>query len=483
MNYKNEKGETKTPKPDFLLQEYNIYIEHWAIDERGNVPEWFDQDYRKGMKAKIERFQQQKKYSLIETTYGEFKSNNFINHFENKLIKEIRRKYPDQDFVITEMGYSEIVERVWKNCKESMKRNPKDIANFITKAKTNGLTPEKILERLEKEKWSPKQKTFAELALVIYREYEKGLRLTNEIDFSDMINLAIVELEKNGSLYENSFDHILIDEYQDISPQRYRLINALMEKNRNCKLFCVGDDWQSIMGFTGSNLEFFVKFQDYFDHPARTDLSVNYRSIKSIVDAGAELIKYNDDGQLKKQTIANNNDEKKILVFSSLIENKWNYYQQVACHCVNTVREYINKGYAPEDIRILYRIGNPYLENKIFEYAKFNNILIQKNSPNPRSIKLMTVHKSKGLQAKVVFLLCVDKGLYGFPCEIEDPFIFEPAMYKRLNNKEEEERRLFYVAITRSKEDIIIYTQKDNESMFLKEIQKYTEIKNITNNS
>jgi len=88
----------------------------------------------------------------------------------------------------------------------------------------------------------------------------------------------------------------------------------------------------------------------------------------------------------------------------------------------------------------------------------------------------MTVHKSKGLQAKVVFLLCVDRGLYGFPSEIEDPFIFGPAMYGKLNNKEEEERRLFYVAITRSKEDVIIYTQKDNESIFLNEIQKYTEV-------
>ncbi len=158
MNYKNEKGEIKTPKPDFFLPEYNIYIEHWAIDERGNVPEWFDQDYRKGMNAKIDGFKQQKKYSLIETTYGEFKNNNFINNFENKLVKEIRRKYPDKAFVLTEMGYSEIVERVWKNCKKSMERNPKDIANFITKAKTNGLTPEKILERLEKEKWSPNKK-------------------------------------------------------------------------------------------------------------------------------------------------------------------------------------------------------------------------------------------------------------------------------------------------------------------------------------
>ncbi len=476
MNYKNEKGEIKTPRPDFFLPEYNIYIEHWAIDERGNVPEWFDQDYRKGMKAKIERFKQQKKYSLIETTYGEFKSNNFIDHFEKKLIKEFRRKYPDKDFVFTEMGYSEIVERVWKNCKESMERNSRDIARFIIKAKTNGLTPEKISEGLENEKWSPKQKAFAELALVIYMEYEKELRRTNEIDFSDMINQAIVELEKNESLYKNSFDHILIDEYQDISRQRYLLIKALMAKNRNCKLFCVGDDWQSIMGFAGSNLEFFIKFQDYFDHPARTDLSINFRSIKSIVDAGAELIKNNGNGQLKKQTIAKNNHEKKIRVFSYSHKNTSIYHEQTAKHCVNMVKEYQMKGYSPQDIIILYRAKKIRLFNLINECSGFNNVNIKENSRSPLDSPLMTVHKSKGLQAKVVFLLCVDKGLYGFPSEIEDPFILEPAMYGKLNNKEEEERRLFYVAITRSKEDVIIYTQKENESMFLDEIQKYIEV-------
>ena len=476
MKYKNEKGEIKIPKPDFFLPEYNIYIEHWAINERGNVPEWFDQDYRKGMNAKIDAFKQQKKYSLIETTYGEFKSNNFIRHFENKVIKEIRRKYPDKNFVFTEMGYSEIVERVWKNCKESMERNPKDIANFITKAKTNGLTPEKILERLEKETWSPKQKAFAELALVIYVEYEKELRRTNEIDFSDMINQAIVELEKNESLYKNSFDHILIDEYQDISRQRYLLIKALMAKNRNCKLFCVGDDWQSIMGFAGSNLDFFIKFQDYFDHPARTYLSINYRSIKSIVDAGAELIKNNGDGQLNKQTIANINQENKIRVFSYSHKNTSIYHEQTAKHCVNLVKEYLMKGYNPQDIIILYRSRKIRLFNLINECAGFNKVNIKEDSRSPLYSPLMTIHKSKGLQAKVVFILCVDSGLYGFPSEIEDPFIFEPAMYGKLNNKEEEERRLFYVAITRSKEDVIIYTQKENESMFLNEIQKYIEV-------
>ncbi len=336
--------------------------------------------------------------------------------------------------------------------------------------------------RLEKEMWSPRQKAFAELSLIIYKEYEKELRLTHEIDFSDMINQAVLELEKNKSLYENSIDHILIDEFQDISLQRYRLIKALMSKNHNCKLFCVGDDWQSIMGFTGSNLEFFVKFHDYFDHPARTDLSINYRSCKSIVDAGAELIKYNGAAQLKKQTMAYNREEKKIVVFSSLHKNVWDYYQQTAIHCSNMIKEYLNKGYAPHDIMILYRITKPSLINQLIDHAKFNDVPIKINARYPQSISLMSVHKSKGLQARVVFLLCVDKGLYGFPSEIEDPLIYEPAMYKKHNNKEEEERRLFYVAITRSKEDVIIYTQRENESMFLKEIQNYTEVKNLTTN-
>lgn len=481
MKYTDEKGDIIIPKPDFFLPDYDIYIEHWALNEKGRVPEWFKgnnptKTYKRGMKAKIERFKQQKKYSLVETTSGEFKQKDFFENFKKKLIEEITNKNPEKKIYLSVMDYSELVKIVWKTCKESMNRNFLNVETFINKAKTNGLTPQNIQERLEKETWSPKQKAFAEIALVIYREYEKELHNANEIDFNDMINLALIELKNNKSLFENVFDHILIDEYQDISKQRCQLIKELMRKNNNCKLFCVGDDWQSIMGFTGSNLEFFVKFQNYFDHPARTDLTINYRSIKSIVDAGTESIKYNGDAQLKKITKAKRNEEKKITVYSSLNENIWMYYNQIAVHCINIVKEYLEKGYEPRDIMILYRIVKPPLINQIHEQIKKNNIPIKVNSRSPNSISLMTIHKSKGLQAKVVILLTADKGLYGFPCEIEDLLIFEPAMDTKYNNKEEEERRLFYVALTRSKEDIIIYTQKNAESMFLREIQKYTEI-------
>ncbi|MCG7848820.1 MAG: UvrD-helicase domain-containing protein [ANME-2 cluster archaeon] len=480
MEYSNEKGEIKKTYPDFFLPDYNIYIEHWGINENGKVPQWFEKDtitYKKGMNLKIEKFKQQTKYSLIETTYGEFKQKMFFDNLEKKIVEEIESKNAESKVVLSPLDYSELVQIVWKDCKESLRGIHSDIATFIVKAKTNGFQPNDIQERLEKEGWSKKQIAFSNIALIIYNEYENELRNKNEIDFSDMINLALIELKKNEQLFENIYDHILIDEYQDISKQRYLLIKALMNKNKNCKLFCVGDDWQSIMGFTGSNLDMFLNFEKYFDHPARTDLSMNYRSIKSIVDAGADLIKFNGNAQLKKKTMANNNEEKKIMVYSYSHEDKWMYQKQTAIHCVDMIKEYLSNGYRPQDIMILCRIvNNPRLINPLKEHAKNSNILIGINSRNPNAIPLMSVHKSKGLQAKVLFLLCVDEGLYGFPCRLEDSLIFEPAMDTKYNNKEEEERRLFYVAITRSKEDVLIYTQKSAKSLFLNEIEKHIDV-------
>ena len=481
MEYEKD-GQINTPKPDFFLPEYNIYIEHWALNEKDRVPDWFGGEnptktYKNSMNLKKEAFKKQTQYSLIETSYGEFKQTNFIETFKKKLISEIKRKNPNSEVILSQIEYHQLVNKVWKECKKSIERLPKDVAIFIIKAKTNGLTPQNIHNRLEVEKWSPKQKAFAEIALTIYTEYEKELKQTNEIDFSDMINQAVVELKNNKSLYENLYDHILIDEYQDISTQRYEMIKVLMGKNPKCKLFCVGDDWQSIMGFTGSNLEFFLKFQKYFDHPARTDLSINYRSIKSIVDAGADLIRHNGNSQLKKKTIAKNDIEKKITVYSSNHKNQWNYYKQTAIHCVDIVQTFLKNGYNPQDIMILCRIVNkPPLINPLLKCAKENNVPILINGRNPKSIPLMSVHKSKGLQAKVVLVLSMDKDLYGFPCEIENPLIFEPAMNTKYDNKEEEERRLFYVAVTRSKENVILYTQKGKESKFLNEIKNHTEI-------
>jgi DNA helicase-4 len=257
------------------------------------------------------------------------------------------------------------------------------------------------------------------------------------------------------------------------------MIKELMNKNLKCKLFCVGDDWQSIMGFAGSNLDFFINFDKYFSHPARTDLTKNYRSIKSIVDAGACIIKNNKEGQIKKKTISNRDESKPILVFSSKHQKKFfaQYYEQIAKHCLDTIKEYhTTKNYPYDDFMILMRIANKQkLRNFITCYANSLGIPISEKADRPNCVHIMSVHKSKGLQARVVMVLNVDKDLYGFPCELENPEIFLPAIKNNDGLRKQEERRLFYVAVTRAKEEVMIYTQKCSESEFITEIKEFVK--------
>ena len=252
-----------------------------------------------------------------------------------------------------------------------------------------------------------------------------------------------------------------------------------MGKNTNCKLFCVGDDWQSIMGFAGSDLDFFVNFSDYFDHPVRTDLTVNYRSVKSIVDTGAEIIKHNP-AQLEKITVATNQSISPVKVYVVESKNKKEYSARMASHCINKIDEYLQAGYEPADIMILSRITkNKYVNDNLLKYAREKNIQISTETRSFNRIPFMSVHKSKGLQARVVFIIDFVEGLYGFPNELQNPDIFEPAIKGRKKDKEEEERRLFYVAITRAKENVIIYTQKGKESKFLDEITDHTILETV----
>lgn len=429
---------------------------------------------------------QQDKYSLVEIVNYEFYGENFEKTLIERMIKALKTKYPDKDFEFTPIPCEQLINRVNKECKESIKGLFSKISQFITIAKTYNLSSENIKQRLVTERWSAKQEAFAKIALDVYEIYENQLRAENKIDFADMINLAIKELKENQEIYINSFDQILIDEYQDISAQRYELIRELMTKNNGCKLFCVGDDWQSIMGFSGSDLDFFVNFDKYFDHPARTDLSINYRSCKSIVDTGAEVIKHNKGSQIEKSTFAKNADENPIKIYVSNYNRKSVnlYYSQIAVHCVASIKHYFDEGYEAKDILLLSRIGkNLKMKTKLIEYAETQGVPISfDGNKNPNKVPFMTVHKSKGLQAKVVFLMDVVEDLYGFPCEVENPDIFQPAILSRKRDKYEEKRRLFYVAVTRAMNDLIIYTRKDSISIFINEIKNratFCELANL----
>jgi DNA helicase IV len=470
-------------KPDFYLPQLDIFIEHWALDKEGNVPDWFNQtsqEYRE-IKEKKKTWFREHNQILVETYSYEFDPK------EPDLFCEILRKRIEaatqKSLLFTPLAYSEVLDLVW----ESQKTPVEDIKNFITTAKTYGYNPDAIARRLIENKWSSKQFAFGSLALEVFRAYEFKLDSLRKVDFEDMINEATAELERNPDLCKDMYDHILVDEYQDISTQRLNLIRKLLERNPNCKLFCVGDDWQSIMGFSGSNLSFFGDFKFYFENPAVTHISTNYRSIKSIVDTGAELIKNNGNKQVQKLVNSNNKTEKPILVLESPHKAGYdnNYFRQTVDDCLNRINEYLSKGYSPDDILVLSR----FMRTKVFgRYRWFRvvetfsylakergiNVAID-NEKLPNAIQLLTVHRSKGLEAKVVFILNVVRGEFGFPSEIQDPSILDVATGENgINDPVEEERRLFYVAVTRAKEDLFIYTRSNEQSKFLNEIAFHT---------
>lgn len=423
---------------------------------------------------------------LVETfayEYDEDDPDKFIELLKKRVIKTLQTKH-DGNFEFTLKTYEEIVDVAWQSYRTPID----DIVNFITSAKTYGLTPSKIASRLQKTEWTRKQLAFGSLTLPVYSAYEELLKEPEKIDFEDMINNAIEALDNDRNLRADVYDHILIDEYQDISAQRYKLIKKLLERNPKCKLFCVGDDWQSVMGFSGSNLNFFVNFDKFFENPAITKISTNYRSVKSIVDAGADLIKNNSSCQIQKPTLSNRKEVRPIRVLRSPHKKKYegNYHRQTAEDCFTRVANYIKHGYSPRDILILTRYmrtrvarGYRFLSiiRTFMEKAKENGIKIAYGNAEAQSkVRLLTVHKSKGLEAKVVFILNVIKDTYGFPCEIDDPSIYEPARenYPPQDQKEEE-RRLFYVAMTRTKEDLYIYTWEPAKSEFLEEIENHIQ--------
>ena len=468
-------------RPDFRLSKYDLYIEHWALDQKDEVPWWFNQtteEYTKNKQKKKKWFEKNNKL-LVETYSREYDEENpdkFIELLRKRVIEKLQLRHGGK-FEFTPMTYDEVVEVAWGPCGDPV---AEDIFHFIKNAKTYGYTPKGIEERLDSENWSRKQLAFGNLAVKVYYTYEEEKRRQNKIDFEDMINEAIQELRNDKDLFADIYDHILIDEFQDITAQQVELIKVLLEHNPKCKLFCVGDDWQSVMGFAGSNVRFLVDFEKYFTSPAVTKITTNYRSIKTIVDAAADLIKNNGSYQRSKVTSSKRREEKPIMVFMLMHQKGFErqYHRQIAEECVRHIVKFIRqKGYARKDVLILIRYMRvfPQIIQDLKEKAKEKGITISTSAHAQNKVRLLTVHKSKGLEARAVFILNVIKDDYGFPCEIEDPSIYAPSRKEYPPHQHiEEERRLFYVAMTRAKEDLLVYTWERTKSEFLEEIRDHT---------
>ena len=315
------------------------------------------------------------------------------------------------------------------------------IKTFINLFKSNNYSLDKFYTFINKADY--KEKILLKEIMKCYICYESYLNKENLMDFNDMINIAIDKLDKTNIRYK----YIIIDEYQDTSLTKLNLIKKLIYLS-NANLFAVGDDFQSIYRFTGSNINVITNFKRYFSFAKIIRLKYTYRNSYELIKVAGRFIMKNPF-QLRKKILSK-------IRFKNPIEII--YYDDLNYSINNVIKE--NR---IDDLFILSR-NNKDLDN--VRINSFNNI----------NYKKLTIHKSKGLQSNYVFIININNNANGFPNKyIDHPILKYVNRYKEYYPYEEE-RRLFYVALTRCKKKVYLFAPKNNPSSFIKEIEKYKNV-------
>jgi len=291
----------------------------------------------------------------------------------------------------------------------------------------------------------------------LYNYYQVKLDENNYLDFEDIIIKATNCLDIKKLKYK----YIIVDEYQDISYQRFKLLKKLSDVC-NAKVIVVGDDFQSIYNFSGSDINLFTDFSKIFGYGSVLKITNTYRNSQQLISIAGNFVMKNKK-QIKKQLISNKSLENPIEI---ILYNNFNYINRLN-YCLKDI---IDKYGINQKILILGRYKHD-INKYLGDYFKLNDNKIKSIKYSDLDITYLTVHSSKGLGFDQVIILNCNNELYGFPSKIED------NKYIKLinsNNQVEEERRLFYVALTRTKNKVYILSNKSKQSEFIKEIKNYS---------
>jgi DNA helicase IV len=418
--------------PDFYIPDANLYIEHIS-----------DKSY--STKDKEEQFQKGN-LLLVKTYESMTKDSALFNHTLDKVVKN---RLPANYHKTVSLTYKEEFNGYYENVKDFVTQ----IMRITDMIKVENIDFKEVLENAIKDQHE-RVRNFYELAIPIVEKYIQYCTNKSFLDFNDLISRSISLFQNHEDIankYKSKYQYILVDEFQDVNNLQVELIKLLLTDQT--QLFCVGDDWQSIYGFRGSNVSYIINFENHFQNSKVVKLNLNYRSTQNIVGASNEVIK-NNKFKVEKEIHSSKQSEHKIVVYSG------NSEEENIQFCFDKVKELLEDGLSNDDILFLYRRSKMY--SPYFFRFKNDNIKVQSK----------TIHASKGLEAKVVFIIGLTEGNGGFPDIWLEDRIFQVIKKANLDLLLEEERRLFYVAITRAKDKLFLITVKGNESSFLKEIPK-----------
>ena len=455
--------------PDFFIRQGSreIYLEHFGIGEDGSSDYFTEEElekYKKSIRDKI----------AIHKRYGTGLAYTFSRYQDGRtLLEHLEAILREQGFDLTPRNDEEVYRQLVRlESDKYVYRFAIFMENFIGRFKTNGYT-EKDFDLLKSRTDNVRNRLFLDIAREVYREYQAMLVQNRKIDFEDMINRAEQLLTTCGPQIRLDYKYIIIDEYQDIARQRFNLTKRLAEVCSS-KIIAVGDDWQSIYAFSGSDITLFTQFIDLMGHGRMLRITKTYRNSQELIDIAGNFIQENKSQIAKRLQSPKHIKDPIVIRPYDDSEQKMRHKTEALLEVLDEIAEEFGE---EAEVLLIGRYGfeiNQFCKMGEF-YQKENNRtkVCCKKHRNMR-LSYMTAHSSKGLGYDNVVILNGAEEKFGFPSQIEDDPIMKLVTVEDNSLPFAEERRLFYVALTRTKNRTYILTPENHPSRFVMElVEKY----------
>ncbi|TBW10033.1 helicase IV [Azotobacter chroococcum subsp. isscasi] len=441
-------------RPDFYYPDAKLYHEHFALDEQGQAPKDFN-GYLEGVAWK-RQLHEEKGTDLVETTSHLLRNGNWMSFLGKALADRGIKLDPNPDRLVPEDGQKPMEHAELAGL----------MRTFISHAKSNCLSVEDLKHRLEelpKGTYTFRYRMFLDLVGPVLQAWDAALSKEDGIDFEDMLNLAAEHLEQGR--YEAPYDLVMADEFQDASRARARLCRAMVQKPGR-HLFAVGDDWQSINRFAGADVSVMTGFKEWFGHGQVLKLEQTFRCPQALCDVSSRFVSKNP-AQISKQVRSVSPPVGPVL--QAFQVNQREKIPSAINQFLDQLCQGLSEGSIPPgrggkvSVAVLgrYNFEQAYLpERWRAQYGRWVEL------------SFLTIHRSKGSEADYVILPSMISRLRGgsFPNTRTDDPILALAMPSGDNFSLGEERRLFYVALTRARRCVAMFTVSGQRSTFLSEL-------------
>jgi DNA helicase IV len=467
-------------RPDFTIgSKGGVIIEYFGL--------LGDADYDDLADKKRAFWAKRSEWKFLEFTPMDITQNG-SEAFTEKLIGKLRKA----GVICNPLSDEETWQRVKKRAVDSF---TKAMRTFISRCRKLNLSPDNIKAMVDAHRpCSTAERLFLDVGVSVHQGYMERLIEIQKEDFDGLMWRAVALLRDGQTRFVRDKGHergdirdlrfIMIDEFQDFSQMFFELVNAIRLANPAAQFFCVGDDWQAINAFAGSDLEFFKEFTRYFRSTSQYDVRTNYRSPQNVVAISNALMKglgvpaqadLTDCGWVRLCEL----DGFK----PSAPEQERHNGDDITPALLRVVRSLLDRGF---DIVMLSRRSSiPWYVNytgmeghgvnALLRFLEHVRTYLPKDDRG--RITVSTTHKYKGLERDAVIVL--DAKARSYPL-IHPHWFFLRIFDNSIEKIEQEERRLFYVAITRAQNSLSLFTETRDRSPYLNDIQKHIAIDSLT---